>query len=72
MRWVRDNAKAFGGDPDKITIYGESAGSYSVHIHVLSPASKGGPSAIDRTSRRFSCIHLNLGIKSFFKSFALC
>ncbi|XP_034235035.1 esterase E4-like [Thrips palmi] len=41
LRWVRDNIKAFGGDADKVTIYGESAGSHSVHMHVLSPSCKG-------------------------------
>ncbi|XP_026282212.1 para-nitrobenzyl esterase-like isoform X2 [Frankliniella occidentalis] len=41
LRWVRDNIKVFGGDPDKVTIYGESAGAYSVHMHVLSPSSAG-------------------------------
>ncbi|KAB0797805.1 hypothetical protein PPYR_08798 [Photinus pyralis] len=41
LRWVKDNIKHFGGDPDKITIYGNSAGSASVYHHLLSPLSKG-------------------------------
>ncbi|GBP24364.1 Venom carboxylesterase-6 [Eumeta japonica] len=41
LRWVRDNIDAFGGDPESVTIFGESAGAASVHMHMLSPASKG-------------------------------
>ncbi|XP_029834168.3 acetylcholinesterase isoform X1 [Ixodes scapularis] len=41
LKWVRDNIKAFGGDPSMVTIFGESAGSMSVHSQVLSPMSKG-------------------------------
>ncbi|XP_049774566.1 esterase FE4-like [Schistocerca cancellata] len=41
LRWVQRNIEAFGGDPQKVTIYGQSAGSASVHYHVLSPLSKG-------------------------------
>ncbi|VVC87370.1 unnamed protein product [Leptidea sinapis] len=36
LRWVRDNIAAFGGDPDKITAAGESAGARSVELHLLS------------------------------------
>lgn len=41
FRWVRDNIKRFGGDPDSVTIFGESAGGSSVHYHMKSPLSKG-------------------------------
>lgn len=39
--WVRRNITAFGGDPDNVTIFGESAGSVDVCLHVLSPGSRG-------------------------------
>ncbi|CAL4110165.1 unnamed protein product [Meganyctiphanes norvegica] len=41
LLWVRDNIVNFGGDPNNITIMGESAGAASVHAHILSPLSKG-------------------------------
>ena len=40
LQWVKDNIAAFGGDPDKITIAGESAGSIAVSMQMSSPLSR--------------------------------
>ncbi|XP_041505470.1 acylcarnitine hydrolase-like [Microtus oregoni] len=41
LRWVRKNIAHFGGNPDLVTIFGESAGGTSVSSQVVSPMSKG-------------------------------
>ena len=44
LRWVNKNIRAFGGDPNQVTIAGESAGSASVTLLMLAPQAKGIPS----------------------------
>ena len=41
LRWVQANIAAFGGNPDDVTIFGESAGGQSVCFHLISPESDG-------------------------------
>ncbi|KAK3925052.1 Acetylcholinesterase [Frankliniella fusca] len=40
LQWVHDNIHAFGGNPNNITLFGESAGAVAVSIHLLSPLSR--------------------------------
>ncbi|KAG5272825.1 hypothetical protein AALO_G00169700 [Alosa alosa] len=67
IAWVHRNIKAFGGDPDNITVFGESAGGASVNFQLITPMNKGlirrgisqsgvalCPWAINRNPRQFA------------------
>lgn len=41
LKWVQDNIAAFGGNPDQVTLVGESAGGRSVHVMLTSPLAQG-------------------------------
>lgn len=40
LKWVHENIHVFGGDPDLVTLWGESAGAASVAMHFISPMSR--------------------------------
>lgn len=41
LHWIKRNIAAFGGNPNNVTLFGNSAGAMSVHCHTVSPLSKG-------------------------------
>ncbi|XP_063953285.1 cholinesterase 2-like isoform X2 [Lytechinus pictus] len=41
LNWIRKYISAFGGDPNRVSLFGDSAGSASIHIHIMSPLSSG-------------------------------
>ena len=52
LRFIQENIEAFGGDPARVTISGESAGGASVGLHIVSPVSEG---RIDRLLCNSNC-----------------
>lgn len=56
MHWIRDNIAAFGGDPDKVTICGESAGGAAVVTLMAAPGAKGTFSRVIAQSALPYCV----------------
>ena len=70
MRWTKENIYDFGGDPNRVTIHGHSAGSACVHLHTMSPLSKGVPPVFSfmkfTVSRRY-CIKFGFHLCRLFQ-----
>ncbi|OJJ43528.1 hypothetical protein ASPZODRAFT_135985 [Penicilliopsis zonata CBS 506.65] len=69
LEWIRDNIAAFGGDPHRVTIAGQSAGAASVGLHLLSPLSKGlFHGAISQSGQRFTHDPMLLSLAPAYRS----
>jgi len=70
LKWVHRNIKAFGGDPSRITIYGESAGASLVACHLVAPRSAGLFRAAIMQSGAFDNYTVQTSAEASFDTFA--
>lgn len=59
LYWIKSNIKNFGGDPNNVTIFGESAGGASVHYLAISPLAKGQLLILSKLTANYRIIKIN-------------
>ncbi len=59
LKWVKKNIAFFGGDPQKVTVFGESAGAASVAHLMASPKAKGVQEMCDQFNDKFNLFRIN-------------
>ncbi|PSL24120.1 carboxylesterase/lipase family protein [Chitinophaga ginsengisoli] len=67
MKWIRENIKAFGGDPSRVTLIGESAGAKLISSLLVTPAAKGYFRQLILESGAVNCIRDTLTAKAIRK-----
>ena len=55
LQWVQENIAAFGGNPNQVTIFGQSAGAASTGLHTVSPVSSGQCQTLGLTKGKVVC-----------------
>ena len=72
LEWVQENIEQFGGDPDNVTIFGESAGGASVEMLMVSPLTKGLFHGAIVESGKHMLTHTHTVTQSIFTLFESC